>query len=327
VASPDATRVDVAEMRKSDAHLRLSLPGEVQASRDAQLASSQGGLVESVLVSVGDTVRRGQILARVNAALHEAALETVSAQARLVESQLRRLQGIGDLATASQLEQAQTRLTIALAAERQAEVHLQHARISAPFSGTISDVGIEIGEVAAPAAPLIRLVRTNPAIVSLSVADRDVVALEEGMQATIAVSGRPESFTGAVTHISPAANLKTRTFLVEVEVDNSEGLLLPGMIARVEVESPLVSGQVLIPQDFLVTLPESQGVFVVFEGRAAWRELTLGTVVQRQVVVRQGLGVGDRVIVGGQRDLSEGDLLLVSRDGICCESGRIDWGS
>jgi hypothetical protein len=100
------------------------------------------------------------------------------------------------------------------------------------------------------------------------------------------------------------------------------------MIATVDFRQAASVEQIIIPQHFLVTRMDSNGVFVVdAEQSARWRELKLGSVVRDQVVVESGLKVGDVVVTLGHRGLVEGDKLIVGREGVCCIDGRVSYDS
>ena len=158
--------------------------------------------------------------------------------------------------------------------------------------------------------------------VSLSVPDRDVVALSAGMPVQVSTPAVADTLQGRVLEIPAAASTRTRTFLVDVEVPNPDRRLLPGMIAQVTVRGDIEQGAVVIPQDWVVTGLQGPGVFIETDGVAHWQAVTLGRVTYDQVVVTDGVSFGDRVVVLGHRDLVDGDAVLVTREGRCCATGR-----
>ena len=317
-----AIRVEVATLRPSNARLNMRLPGEVRGSKDALLGAPLGGYVERVHVSEGDEVRAGQVLLRVDTALYAAQRKQAEVAYEGARIELERAQRLGETIARAQLDQAQNRADAAEAALRIAQVQASRTVVKAPFAGVIADVPTEVGEVVAPGQPVVRLVRLDPIEISLSVPDRDVVALETGLEVGVRTGARGELFHGTIAHISPAADLETRTFEVKVEVPNPEAKLLPGMIAGVELASPVGEERIVLPQHVLVTRLEGNGVFIEDDGIARWRNVTLGPVVRNQVVVESGVAVGDRVVVTGHRELQDGDQLLVTRAGSCCTDGR-----
>jgi len=319
-----ATRVEVAEVRPSTARLEMSLPGEVEGSREAMLAAALGGFVERVLVSSGDTVEEGQVLARIDSATHQANLQLVSAERAVAETELARAERLRGSIADAQIDASMARAGLARMREQQARIQANRAVIRAPFAGTVAAVDIEEGEVAVPGAPVIRLVQLSPAKVSLSVPDRDVVALEVGMPVRVRTAARPTPLEGRIARVHPAADLDTRAFTVDVEVDNAGLRLLPGMIANVELSEPVEADVVVLPQHVIVTQVGANGVFVLEgEGVARWRPVELGRVIREQVVVTSGLSVGEAVLVTGHRELVDGDPVMVVRRGACCTSGRV----
>ena len=190
--APEApgVRVEVATLQPSAARLTLSLPGEVQGNREAMLGAALGGFIEGVYVAEGDVVKKGALLAEVDTSLRAVALEQAKVQLEQAQDDLARINKLGDLGTDSQVTGANNAVRLAEIAVKQAEVMLGRTRVRAPFSGTVALVDWERGEVANVGAPGIRLVQMHPAVVNLSVSDRDVVNLEEGMTMRVVADAR-----------------------------------------------------------------------------------------------------------------------------------------
>ncbi len=325
-APASAMRVETAVLQPSQASIEIDLPGEIVGSRDANLASALGGYVEYVAVKPGQRIGAGQLVARIDSDLYSAGVAQAEAQLAQAEAEAERLDKMGDLATGQARLNTQTQVKVAAAGLQSAKAQQKRAVVTAPFAGTVADTFIEQGEVAGPGTTVARLVTLDPIKVTLSVPDRDVVALSKGMPVAVTANARAGIFMGEITHIAAAADAKTRSFLVEVDVPNPDRKLLPGMIAHVRAKSVLSEDQLIIPQDWLVTRLDGQGVYVVGAGdKAEWRPLELGSIVRDQVVVDSGVKPGDRLVVNGHRNVVAGDLLLISREGQCCADGRAVW--
>ena len=330
-ASTSVTRVETAVVNPSSASLTLELPGEVEPYRDAHLAAALGGFVERVSVKSGDQVKKGQLLALVDSASRSAQTRLTKVELDTAKREFERAKGLGTALARAQLEAAQSRYEAAKAAHHAASVQASRAVIHAPFSGVVAKVDIEEGEVAAPGAPLIRVVQLRPAKVTVSLSDRDVLMVKEGMKASISTDARATVFEGKVAHVHPAADTKTRSFIAEIEVPNEGGELLPGMIASVKIASEVSGEQIVIAQDWLVTKPNQLGAFIAVsrgEGGAVatWRNIEVGPIVGNQVVIRKGLKASDELVITGHRELKDGDRLLVARKGVCCKDGRAVFG-
>ncbi|MFK7927842.1 MAG: efflux RND transporter periplasmic adaptor subunit [Myxococcota bacterium] len=321
----EGARIEVASIRPSEARIDLQLTGEVEGAADANLASALGGYVESVRVKSGDSVKKGQLLVSIDRQLYGAAYAQAEAQRDLAASELKRLEQLGDGVSASQLSQAQTQLKVADAALRQAGVRLRRASVVAPFAGIVSAVAVSEGEFAGPGTPVVRLVQLSPARVITQVSDRDVVTLKAGLDVSVTASALGSQQEGPIVQVSPVGDGNSRSFQVEVEVANEDASLLPGMVARVAVERSL-GDAIVVPQDWVISRRDGHGVFVMVDGVATWRRIELGQVLHNQVVVESGLEEGARVIMVGHRELIEGDPVLVTREGVCCKGGRVQYG-
>ncbi len=318
-----ATRVEVAVIKASAAKLELTRPGEVEASREAKLAAPLGGFIENVSVKEGARVHKGQVLALVDSATHQARRRQAKVELDAAKRELKRAKRVRKVLPEIQYDNAKTRVRAAKAALRTADVMVSRTVVRAPFSGVIDAVNVEAGEVAPPGAPMFRLLKLHPVIVNVSVSDRDVLSVSKGMAALITTDARGAQLTGKVKRIHRAADVKTRAFAVEVEVDNKKERLLPGMIATVRLQSKVADQRVVIANDWLVTKTDGLGVFVLDKGEAHYRSVKLGPIVGNRVVIESGLKVGDELVITGHRELANGDALLVARRGVCCREGRV----
>lgn len=324
--SGSVTRVETAVVEPSAAELVIRLPGEVEASRDAFLASALGGFIEKVDVEAGDEVKKGETLALVDTTSHQVRRYQAKVELDTAKRELERADKLGDALPAAQLDAAQARYDAAKAAYQTAHLQVSRSVISAPFSGKVARVDAEVGEVAAPGQPLIRIVQLDPVKVTVSLSDRDVLAIEEGMAATVTTDARSDIIEGVVSQVQPAADMNTRAFAAEIEMKNGDGGLRPGMIANVQIQTHSegdTGKELVIPQDWLVTKPSKLGVFLNEGGVARWRTIEVGSVVRDQVVVLDGLKSGDELVINGHRELADGDALLVARRGVCCTEGRV----
>ena len=323
-----ATRVEAASVTPSSAVMHLVRPGEVEPVRESRVAAALGGAVEKVPVDVGDVVRRGAVLARVDTKMQSANLNLIKVELKDARRELERLKSMGKSVATARVDNATTRVERVEAQLRVARINSGRSVIRAPFAGTIAEVRTEEGEVLIPGMMVVRLIQVDPAVVSVSVADRDVGSLRTGGTAFVTAAGLSEGVEGTITRIDPTADENTRTFTVELEVPNPDSALRPGMIANVDFRQTVAGEAMLIPQDFLVTRLDDNGVFVVDEGDIGrWRPLELGNIVRDQVIVTEGLNGGDRVVILGHRGLADGDPLIVAREGVCCTDGRVTFGA
>jgi RND family efflux transporter MFP subunit len=326
--STRSVRVEVAVVKPSTARLSLTRPAEVGAARDANLAAALGGYVESVQVKSGQRVRRGQVIAYVDTATHRARRNQARVEYLAAKREYKRSKKLGTAIPRASLDAAKTRLEAARAALASIQVAAQRAVIAAPFAGTIDKVFVEVGEVSPPGAPVARLLQLHPALVTLSISDRDILSVREGLSATVTTDALAQPVVGTVKRVRRAADTRTRAFEVEVEVPNKKERLLPGMIATVRLNAGMGNKRMVISNDWLVTKPDGIGVFVHRQGVAHYQPVVVDKVVGNRVVLAKGLKANQELVITGHRELAQGDALIVSRRGVCCnQMGRVDFQS
>ncbi|MFT5586331.1 MAG: membrane fusion protein (multidrug efflux system) [Cognaticolwellia sp.] len=319
------TRVEVAVLKDSEAQLAVELPATVAARSDAMLAVPSGGFVEGVDINVGDRVSKGKTLARIDSATRRYQLEIADAQAEQAEAEWARIQQLGDAVSKQQALNVETQAKVARANASMARLQLSRSVVKSPFTGQVVEVFVEAGEVAGPGTPVVRVVQTDRVTLELSVSGQDITQIVPGQVVRFRGQSLPGTFSGTISNISAAADPLTRTFKVEVDVPNPDGILLPGMLGRVNFERELSGSAITLPQDWLITRLDSTGVFVEQDGVAVWKEVEVALFARNQAVISSGLSAGDRVVSEGGRDLAEGDPLLVVRSGTCCSNGRIQY--
>ena len=207
----------------------------------------------------------------------------------------------------AQIRQAEAALKLAV-------INLKNATIRAPISGIISKRFLDRGAFVTATAPLIRIVAMDIVKVVVHVVERELAQLRPGSNAEIRVDTYPdELFRGSVVRISPTVDPESRTADVEIQVDNRNHRLKPGMFARVSLVVQRRDGVLLLSKDSLLRETGPVRVFVHDNSKASLREIRLGLEGEQYVEVLAGLREGDEVIVAGQYELTDGMSVNVIR--------------
>ncbi len=233
-------------------------------------------------------------------------VEVLRAQVRQAEVALRQAQAQAEQARVS-LEHARRVLAQSEVAVRQAESVLAESVVRAPVGGLVAQRAVDPGDTVTPSTRLLQLVRVDPAVVVVAVPEGELLALRPGTTVEVAADALGERrFPGKVVRVGPVLSVDTRTAEVHVEVTNRDGLLRPGMTARVRVELGRREGVVTVPVEAVVRQGQRSVVFVVEDGVARARPVALGLSDGVRVEVRSGLRPGERVVVAGQETLRDG---------------------
>jgi RND family efflux transporter MFP subunit len=289
--------------------------GSLHAERQAVVRAELGGSVLEVLVQVGEPVRSGQELAKIEdyavrdayrsaSAGVTAARQDVSVARRQVEraEELVRAGAIAerDLELArNNLSAARARLAQAQAQRATAREHLDAATVRAPFDGTISARAVNAGDVVSPGSDLFTVIDPSSMQLEASVPTAALEVLKVGTPVDFEVRGyQGRRFRGQIERIAPEADPATRQIGILVAIPNEAGELVAGLFAEGRVAVEQHQGLV-VPLAAINRQTEPPTVLVVRDGRVARRSVQLGEIDE----------VGERAEIIAP-DLKEGDLLL-----------------
>lgn len=319
--------VSTAEARADTVVDPVIVTGVVEPRRDVTVLSEGSGRVLELPARLGQTVAKGQVLARLDAVIAQARLDQAEAQAEQAAAALELTETdaarTADLhaqgattdrdkdASAIQLRSAKAQLQAAQASVTLARRAVEDTAIRAPFAGAVSGVHLEVGAVIAPGTPAFGLVDLSEGLVSAGISGREVPLVEEGQPVLVRVPSLGErTFEGSVRAVAPASNPQTRTWPVEVAIPNPDGELRGGMVARVEIVVGERQG-VLVPDGAIVEGTQGAKLFVVQGDVAVQRAVSLGRSADGEVEVRTGVSAGELVAVLGSQRLSDGASVSV----------------
>jgi len=293
---------------------RLLLTGSVKPWEDVQLSAEVAGKIEWQGVEEGDTVEAGQELVKIDTDAIRARLNQARAQYDLTVQELVRAENLQKegIGSPQDLDRALTDREVALANLRTTQIELDKSVLRAPFDGVVDELSKEEAEFVSRGTSLARLVQVHKVKVDVGIPERDVPFFAKGDAVTVTADALPaETFHGTIYRIATTADAHTRTFITEIELDNADGRLKPGMIARARLVRKSYLNAISIPIFAVLSLEGGYRVFIEENGVAQPRDVEVGIFQDNMVHVTRGLDVGDRLIVVGQRDLRAGDPVRV----------------
>jgi RND family efflux transporter MFP subunit len=319
----------------------FSLTGTMDAFESATLFARATGYISERKVDIGSQVHTGDLLvtiaapdldqqlvqARAQMVQLEAALEQARANEQLARANNERTSRLvvqgwqsqqqGDTDRLSLTAQsAAVRVAAANLAAQQAQVSrleqlTSFERVTAPFDGVITSRQVDVGSLVtadtATGSPLFSIARTKTLRVQSYLPQEAALAIKDGAPADIIVPeilGR--SFRGTVARNANALQAGTRTLLTEVDIDNSDGELHPGLYCTVRFSVPRKRPVIIVPAEAVIFDEHGLSVAVADGGRAHLRHIQLEADNGAEVEVKEGLNAGERVILNPPIDISDG---------------------
>jgi HlyD family secretion protein len=318
--------VTTTEVAPRKLPLRIPASGTIAAVDEIILGSEVAGLaVAELLVDEGDTVTKGQVLARLNRSILDAQLEQANAQilsarasAVEAEANLRRAVELGTKGFVSKQSIDQRRsaatsgramVSVYEAQRDELSARLAQTVITAPADGVIASRGVSQGQVVGNGTELFRIIRDGKLEWKAELPDHQLTFLSEGQKATVtAGAGNVE---GAIRLIAETIDARSRNGVVHVALP-ADARLRSGMFARGEILGGEVDALTL-PEGAVVTRDGESYVFTVAaQGRVQLTKIETGVRTAKLVEIRKGLSKGARVVLDGAGLLSEGDQVRVT---------------
>lgn len=175
----------------------------------------------------------------------------------------------------------------------------------------VAQRGVSVGDFVQVGTLLYRLVDSDPVKLRASVPERQVASIQIGKIAKVRVDAYPDVFEGKVARVSPAVDIQTRTFIVEIRVDNPKSLLKPGSFATADIEVGIESVPTL-PSASIISFAGVHRAFRIKEGKADERRVTLGERVGDRVEIKSGLDASDVVILKPPPSVATGTPVKVA---------------
>lgn len=319
-----AVPVEVALPKVGDMVAVYSGTANIKADRVAFVTPKVSGEIRAVLVEEGDQVKAGQVLARLDG--DQLRLEVAQAEANLrkLERDYERnleLQKRG-LVSSTAFDNLKYELDAARATYDLAALRLSYTSIRSPIAGVVTSRTdtAQVGNTVTPVGGVVQqsdmamfeIIDFNSLVLEINVPEGQLSRLAVGQTADITADAVPgKVFQGRVSLITPRVDFQTATFPVKVEVSDPEGLLRPGMFARVGIVFDRREGAVQVPRSALLDDEGPPTVFVVEDGKAQERTLELGLSNGSYVEVLSGLVRDDQVVTVGQGALKDGTEVRV----------------
>jgi RND family efflux transporter MFP subunit len=307
-----AVPVETQELATRDFTERVEVSGVAEPIFEMRVAAEAPGRILTAPFEEGETVKKGQLLIRVDAQLDSARIDLLKSQVSSARREFERTKMLASegLATPQQLDQAQSSVESAKLSLKQARVGRGKTTVRSPQTGIVARKYVEEGEYAAPGAPLAHLVDYSTIVIEAAVPESDVAFVTKGAEVGVWIPALRKKVTGVVERRAIVATAKTRTFPVEIHVDNGDLEILPGMRARVIIPRKTWKNVLVVPRDAILQGFENKEAMVLpgddQVGKAELRTVDLGPARGNEVVVTSGLAAGERLIVKGHRSIVNG---------------------
>ncbi len=305
-------KVTVKKIESTAENESLTYSGTIEADNTVSLDFSVPGRISKVDVQEGQKVRKGQLLASIDQTTYKNAFDIANAGLEQANDNFKRLSSLYQKGSLPERDFIAVKVAVAQANANKnlAAKNLADTKLYAPFSGIITAKMTEMGATAAPGVPAFTVMKTDKVYAKASIAESEISKLKMGTDAKVEIASLNETFNGKVAIINPSADALTRTFNVKVRLDNTDDKLLPGMISKIKINTGNKVNVITVPSESVVRDANNiLYVFVVKENKAIRTRVSLGSFKGNEVIVTNGLSIGDSVVIAGNKNLKDGQTV------------------
>ncbi|KAF0153053.1 MAG: RND family efflux transporter MFP subunit [Ignavibacteria bacterium] len=309
--------VSVANAAKKNLTSQLSLTGKVYANNDVNVLSETTGKIVAVFAKVGDYKQAGSVLAQVDDELRRAAFISAEANWLKAKNDLARFEKLYQEKSVSDTQYEQMKVGAAMAETNYivAKRQLEDTKIKTPIAGYVTNRPVDVGTMlqGAPQPSFVaNIVDLSRVKIKLNLSETDAVVLKTGDHVNVVADVYPGTeFDGKIESISSKAD-EANTYAAEISIANlGKHQLKAGMFVRAEFTSMRERDVIVVPRSALVGSIKNPQVFVVENGLAKLRNLTIGKESGPDVHVVAGLNEGEILVVNGQNNLVDNTKVAI----------------
>ncbi|MFQ5631714.1 MAG: efflux RND transporter periplasmic adaptor subunit [bacterium] len=307
--------VEVEVVQRTNLAIARHFTGTIKGKRQADAMANTTQKIIKLDAKAGDYVKKDRVVAQLDADI------TSNMSPRLRQSKARFEDAKRDLDRMTSLLESGA---ISRQAFEKAKVQYETARenyqaanklvnIRAPISGIVTHVFYKVGETVSSGRPIIRIAQLDEMLIEVMISETEIAGIQNGQEAVVTLAAYPGTeFSGTLQELSLSADPRTRAFTAWIGVENKDGLLRPGMFAKVKVFVTAKENVLAISKDAIIEQENRSMVYVVNSNQQAeFREIQRGISSGKVVEVLSGLNENDRVVVLGHNKLAHGSKVNV----------------
>ena len=308
------TNVRVQEVNLESLSIKSTYVGNLLPNQRVIMRSEIDGVIENIYFDEGDEIVNNKKLIDISTKELSLKLKIAFADSKLAETNLKRDEKLAkdNLIPNAQLDQTRTFAERALLNRELAKISLNKSIINSPLSGTVKTRFVKVGEFVRKGDRLVEILNVDRILVKVNIPEQEILQINIGQKVDIELYILEKKiFEGKVKKIGLEADASNRTFPVEIEVNNRERILRPGMLARVTFNKRVDQDQVVVPRHTILERDSGRIVYVVDKGKAFQREVSTGISQREKVQILTGLGRGEQLVVEGHTKLTDGEEINI----------------
>lgn len=321
------TTVKLETIKPGDLQLYAGITGKLEGITDIVYYSEVAGKVSKIEKKLGDQVKKGEAIAILDAKNYKISYDQAKADMKSSEATLdaakiklettEKLFKNGQVSKyeltndQSNVKKAEAGYAGAKANVEKAKLNYDNSKFLSPVNGSITQLNIKEGQFIGMGQPVASIVNCEKLLIKTGVSEQDVMQVKKGNIVNIRHNGDGKIIKGKVIGLGKKPD-GSGTYPVEIEFDNNEHGLLPGMIVEGEIETVMLTDKIYTDFDNIIEEFAKYYVFVVNdEGIATKRQIEIEKKYGNKTIIKSGLEIGDKIVVSGIETLTNGQKVKI----------------
>jgi membrane fusion protein (multidrug efflux system) len=298
----------------------IQVQGTLESDNNILIPAQSNGVVKKIHVRQGDLVTKGQLLAELDGAIMERGIDEVTHALQLVTTIYERQERLWKKNIGSEIEYLQAKNNKENLEKKLETLKEQYklTMVRAPISGTVDDVMIKEGEMAAAGRGTIRIVQLSRLKITASLSENHISRVSKNYPVKVSIPVIGKEMELKINAVSQVIDPNNRTFQIEIQIPAQERGLKPNMLAVVTINDYTNAEALAVPQNIIQDTGIDHFLFVAEKQNSDWiahrRTVTLGENYADRVEIQDGLNAGDFVITFGFQTLADGQIVSVEQE-------------
>lgn len=317
--------VTIQNVQEKSFHHEIRVQGNIETDQDVTLSAEMGGLITSINVKEGQTVRKGQVVARVDASVLSSNVNELKTKLEYAEYMLGKQEELQKRGVGSEfdLETAKSQVNSIMASMRSLNTQRGKAVIRAPFTGVVDEVFARRGQMAGPASPIVRIVNNSSIDIVASISEKHFTKVKIGTEMNVSFPNYSDTVIKLkVTNVGNYIQPTNRTFRIMSEINNNT-FFLPNMLAEVSITDFSVENGLIVPS--VSVLKDRNNEDYIFVADPSKEENQFKVRVVHVAVVNKfdgetlitsttKLNKDTKVVVDGAKGIADKDTVRINTD-------------
>lgn len=291
----------------------VEVTGSVLSKKNVNISAEVSGRVEEIVTREGMSVRKGQVIARIDAESIERNLDEIKTQLELARTIFEKQERLWNQKIGTEIQYLEAKNRKETLEKNLASIALQKDRttITAPFNGTVEELTVRVGELVQPGSPVVNFVGEDDLFIEGDISERFVGILDKGDSVSIHFPSIDQTIKTKVTAIGKIINPDNRTFKVEVFLPKVEKVK-PNMISVLDIQDYSVEDAITVPSYLILKDNKGSYVFVVENDVAHKKYIERGMTYEGQTEIIEGLDGSEILIDKGFREVGDNFSVNIS---------------